>query len=309
MFINVKTTISNLVFHTYTHNIENSNLFKILLYFIIVLRLLNEFTFFVNINLQKKIIIKIKSIFFFNILYFRLFYGTFIYNKKFYPGNFYKNLYFLILSENYKPIFYTYLIISTIHQHTQLLSNESALGFYIGLPNKIYKIIHYFTKNKLDKIQTKILISYYKNKKKNGIYNRKITKCVRSVNIYIYKNTNPIALYKKSYKNNTLFDKINTQMLKLIGDIPSSVILPPEKTLFIRKLNPLTNEEDLHTLFTRFGKVSSINIITDKHTGHRLNYGFVAFSSKKNCANAIFNLNEWSFSPKLIKPLYKERYP
>lgn len=45
-------------------------------------------------------------------------------------------------------------------------------------------------------------------------------------------------------------------------------------------------------LFMEFGKIISIKIITDKHTGISLNYGFIEFFSKKNCENAIFNLND-----------------
>lgn len=49
--------------------------------------------------------------------------------------------------------------------------------------------------------------------------------------------------------------------------------------LFICKLNPVTSEEDLEIIFSRFGHVTSCDIIRDAKTGESLNYGFIGFDS------------------------------
>ena len=38
-----------------------------------------------------------------------------------------------------------------------------------------------------------------------------------------------------------------------IGDIPDADIKPPDNVLFVCKLNAVTSEEDLETIFSRFG--------------------------------------------------------
>lgn len=40
-----------------------------------------------------------------------------------------------------------------------------------------------------------------------------------------------------------------------IGDIPDADLKPPENVLFVCKLNPVTNADDLKIIFSRFGKI------------------------------------------------------
>lgn len=44
-------------------------------------------------------------------------------------------------------------------------------------------------------------------------------------------------------------------ILEIVGDIPDKDIAPPENVLFVCKLNPLTTDDDLETIFSRFGKI------------------------------------------------------
>lgn len=53
-----------------------------------------------------------------------------------------------------------------------------------------------------------------------------------------------------------------------------------EKTLFICKLNRLTEENDLKEIFEKYGNVTECKIIKDWKTGKSLNYGFIVFQSK-----------------------------
>lgn len=49
--------------------------------------------------------------------------------------------------------------------------------------------------------------------------------------------------------------KARATILEIIGDIPDAEIAPPENVLFVCKLNPVTNDDDLEIIFSRFGKI------------------------------------------------------
>lgn len=40
-----------------------------------------------------------------------------------------------------------------------------------------------------------------------------------------------------------------------MGDLPDADVAPPDNVLFVCKLNPITQDEDLELIFSRFGKV------------------------------------------------------
>lgn len=40
-----------------------------------------------------------------------------------------------------------------------------------------------------------------------------------------------------------------------VGDLPDADIRPPENVLFVCKLNPVTTDEDLEIIFSRFGSI------------------------------------------------------
>lgn len=43
--------------------------------------------------------------------------------------------------------------------------------------------------------------------------------------------------------------------LEMVGDLPFADIRPPENILFVCKLNPVTRDEDLELIFSRFGPI------------------------------------------------------
>jgi len=49
--------------------------------------------------------------------------------------------------------------------------------------------------------------------------------------------------------------KARATILEIVGDIPDADIAPPENVLFVCKLNPVTNDDDLEIIFSRFGKI------------------------------------------------------
>ena len=44
-------------------------------------------------------------------------------------------------------------------------------------------------------------------------------------------------------------------ILEMVGDLPEAECAPPENVLFVCKLNPVTTDDDLEIIFSRFGKV------------------------------------------------------
>ncbi|XP_052177194.1 peptidyl-prolyl cis-trans isomerase CYP59-like isoform X4 [Diospyros lotus] len=80
-------------------------------------------------------------------------------------------------------------------------------------------------------------------------------------------------------------------VLESIGDIPEAETKPPDNVLFVCKLNPVTEDEDLHTIFSRFGVVTSAEIIRDYKTGDSLCYAFIEFESNEACEQAYFKMD------------------
>lgn len=80
-------------------------------------------------------------------------------------------------------------------------------------------------------------------------------------------------------------------VLEMLGDLPSADAKPPENVLFICKLNPITEEGDLERIFTRFGKINSVNIVKDPKTGQSLQYGFIEYDNKDDCERAFLKMD------------------
>lgn len=85
--------------------------------------------------------------------------------------------------------------------------------------------------------------------------------------------------------------KARATILEIVGDIPDADIAPPENVLFVCKLNPVTCDEDLEIIFSRFGKIVSCEVIRDKKTGDSLQYAFIEFDDKKSCEDAYFKMD------------------
>lgn len=85
--------------------------------------------------------------------------------------------------------------------------------------------------------------------------------------------------------------KAQATILEMIGDLPEADCAPPENVLFVCKLNPVTTDEDLEIIFSRFGKVVSCEVIRDHKTGDSLQYAFVEFDNPKSCETAYFKMD------------------
>lgn len=90
-------------------------------------------------------------------------------------------------------------------------------------------------------------------------------------------------------------------VLEMIGDLPEADAKPPSNMLFIAKLNGVTTEEDLETIFGRFGNITSCDIIRDKKTGDSLCYAFLGYDTDEACENAYFKMNNVLIDDRRIK--------
>jgi peptidyl-prolyl cis-trans isomerase-like 4 len=79
--------------------------------------------------------------------------------------------------------------------------------------------------------------------------------------------------------------------LEMVGDLPFAEVAPPENVLFVCKLNPVTQDEDLELIFSRFGKILGCEVIRDKKTGDSLQYAFIEYSNQKECEQAYFKMD------------------
>ncbi len=85
--------------------------------------------------------------------------------------------------------------------------------------------------------------------------------------------------------------KTRAKLLEIIGDIPDADMKPPENVLFVCKLNPVTTDDDLELIFSRFGKINSCEVIRDKKTGDSLCYAFIEFDTPEACESAYFKMD------------------
>ncbi len=81
------------------------------------------------------------------------------------------------------------------------------------------------------------------------------------------------------------------KVLEIIGDIPDADVKPPENVLFVCKLNPITSDEDLEMIFSRFGPIKSCEVIRDHKTKESLCYAFIEFENESDCEDAFFKMN------------------
>lgn len=86
-------------------------------------------------------------------------------------------------------------------------------------------------------------------------------------------------------------DKSRAVVLEMLGDLPDADVTAPENVLFVCKLNPITEDEDLELIFSRFDEHVKCEIIRDQDTGSSLQYAFIEFTSKDQAVEAYFKMN------------------
>ncbi|KAL5378190.1 Peptidyl-prolyl cis-trans isomerase cyp6, variant 2 [Paraphaeosphaeria sporulosa] len=102
------------------------------------------------------------------------------------------------------------------------------------------------------------------------------------------EETDPEALEKVRREREA---RAQALTLEMVGDLPFAEVAPPENVLFVCKLNPVTQDEDLELIFSRFGKILSCEIIRDKNSGDSLQYAFIEYSDQKECEQAYLKMD------------------
>ncbi|MCX7786768.1 MAG: RNA-binding protein, partial [Spirochaetes bacterium] len=59
------------------------------------------------------------------------------------------------------------------------------------------------------------------------------------------------------------------------------------KKLYVGNLSYSSDEAELQNLFSQYGEVTSVNIITDKMTGRARGFGFVEMATEEGAQAAI----------------------
>lgn len=80
-------------------------------------------------------------------------------------------------------------------------------------------------------------------------------------------------------------------ILEMVGDLPNKDVTPDENVLFVCKLNPATQDEDLELIFSRFGEIKSCDIIRDLKSGDSLQYAFIEFENVEDCEKAYLKMD------------------
>lgn len=78
--------------------------------------------------------------------------------------------------------------------------------------------------------------------------------------------------------------------LELLGERTSADLEAPDNVLFICRLHPWTEADDLQDIMTNFGQVTKCEIVRDRETGESKGYGFVEFINRKECEQAYTQL-------------------
>ena len=88
--------------------------------------------------------------------------------------------------------------------------------------------------------------------------------------------------------------------LEMLGDLPAFNSKPKENTLFICRLNPITRESDLKTIFSRFGRIVGCKISRDE-SGESKGFGFIEFEDKETCDEAYLKMDNVLIDDRRIK--------
>lgn len=65
--------------------------------------------------------------------------------------------------------------------------------------------------------------------------------------------------------------------------------------LFVANISRTVTEDALKALFSEFGKITSVKIVTDKYTGESKGFGFVDMLNDHEAMEAIKKLSRASF--------------
>ena len=71
--------------------------------------------------------------------------------------------------------------------------------------------------------------------------------------------------------------------------------------IYVGNLNKSTTQDEINTLFTQAGTVTSVDLVTDKGTGKSKGFAFVSMSTQSEAEKAIHIFNAYSLNEHILK--------
>ena len=71
--------------------------------------------------------------------------------------------------------------------------------------------------------------------------------------------------------------------------------------IYVGNMNDRTTEEDINKLFSQYGEVESVKLISDRETGRAKGFGFVTMNDDSAAKEAIEALNEKEFEGRSLR--------
>jgi len=71
--------------------------------------------------------------------------------------------------------------------------------------------------------------------------------------------------------------------------------------IYVGNMNYRTTEEDINKLFSQYGEVASVKLISDRETGRAKGFGFVTMNDDSAAKEAIEALNEKEFEGRSLR--------
>ncbi|MCD4757513.1 MAG: RNA-binding protein [Arcobacteraceae bacterium] len=71
--------------------------------------------------------------------------------------------------------------------------------------------------------------------------------------------------------------------------------------IYVGNMNYRTTEEDINKLFSQYGEVESVKLISDRETGRAKGFGFVTMNDDSAAKEAIEALNEKEFEGRSLR--------
>ena len=71
--------------------------------------------------------------------------------------------------------------------------------------------------------------------------------------------------------------------------------------IYVGNMNYRTTQEDIEKLFSQFGEVEAVKLISDRETGRAKGFGFVTMNDEASAKEAIEALNEKEFDGRTLR--------
>ena len=70
---------------------------------------------------------------------------------------------------------------------------------------------------------------------------------------------------------------------------------------YVGNMNYRTSEDEINNLFSQYGEVSSVKLISDRETGRAKGFGFITMNNDSEAKQAIEELNEKEFEGRILR--------